>query len=136
MKTVLYFPNHDSFICTQFPVFWILLMSSKICNETSNKGLSHYFSRKTVDFSQRKNLKVKKKMLLNDYIIKNNADITILITWLMLKFLLKSKDMLYQVLSDLGEVSSFWCGPKSSPCLSKVQKYLPGIGLIEKIQEI
>ena len=43
-----------------FPVFGILLMSSKICNNTSKKGLSHYFpkKRKNVDFKQMKNLKV------------------------------------------------------------------------------
>ena len=44
---------------------------------------------------QRKNLKDKKKILLNNDVIKNNADVIILITWLMLKLLLKSKDVLY-----------------------------------------
>ena len=64
-----------------FPVFLILLMSSKICSNTSNKGLSHYFSKKAVHFRQRKNLKVRlKKLLLNDDVIKNNADVIILIT--------------------------------------------------------
>ena len=51
-------------------------------------------------------------MLLNDYFIKNNADAIILITWLMLKFLLKSKDMLYQVLR----------GPKSPSAFQKFKK--------------
>ena len=89
-------------------VFWIFLMSSKICNNISNKGLSHYFWRKPADFRQRKNLKVKqKKLLLNDYVIKNNVDVIFFITWLMLKFLLKSKDVLYQVSSDLGELNAF-----------------------------
>ena len=33
----------------------------KICNNTSNKGgLNHYFSKNTVEFRQRKNLKGKK----------------------------------------------------------------------------
>ena len=80
-----------------FPVFWILLMSSKIYN-TYNKGLSDYFfffKKKALHFKQRKNLKIRQEnFLLNDYVIKSNADVIILITWLMLKFLLKSKDML------------------------------------------
>ena len=60
-------------------------MSSKIWNNTSNKGLSYYFSKKTVDFRQRKNLKVKqKKLLLNNDAIKYNAEVIFLITSLML----------------------------------------------------
>ena len=51
----------------------------------------------------------------------------------MLKFLLQSKDVLYQVSSDLGEVncfySSFFDTDQKAPCLSKVQKCLPGTGL-------
>ena len=47
-------------------------------------------------------------MLLNDGVIKNNANVIIFTTWPMLKFLLKSKDVLYQVSSDLGEVNSFY----------------------------
>ena len=43
-------------------------------------------------------------LLLNDYVIKNTADVIIFITWLMLTFLLKSRDVVYQVSSDLGEV--------------------------------
>ena len=83
-------------------------MPSKKCNNTSNKGLSHHFSKKSINFRQRENLKVKtKKLLLND-VIKNNADIIILIMWLMLKFLLKFKDVLRQVSCDLGEVKSFY----------------------------
>ena len=39
-------------------------MSSKIWNNTSNKGLSHYFSKKTAEFRQRKNLKVKQKKIV------------------------------------------------------------------------
>ena len=70
-------------------------------------------------------------MLLNDYIIKNNADVTILITWLMLKFLLKSKDVLYQVSSVLGEVNSF-CSSFSNvgQTASLPFKSLKNIGLI------
>ena len=84
-------------------------MSSKLCTNTSNKCLSHYFSKTIVEFRQRKNLKVRQKNLLsNNFVIKNNADIIILITRLILKFLLKSKDVLYQVSSDLGEVNSFY----------------------------
>ena len=37
--------NEDVLFMT-FPVFLILLMSSKMCNNTSNKGLSHRFSKK------------------------------------------------------------------------------------------
>ena len=47
-------------------------------------------------------------MLMNDEFIKNNAGVIILITWLMLKVLLKSKDVLYQVSSDLGEGNCFY----------------------------
>ena len=57
----------------------------------------------------------------------------------MLKFLLKPKDVLCQVPSDLGEVNSFHsfysfysfsdAGQKAPQCLSKVQNILPGIGL-------
>ena len=91
-----------------FPVFWILLMSSKICNNTSNNGLNHYFSRKQLTLGKKK-LKVRQKeMLLNDYIMKNIAGVIILIMWLMMKFLLKSKDVLYQVSSDLVEVNSLY----------------------------
>ena len=63
-----------------FPAVWKLLMSPKICNNTSNKGLGHYIFRKTVDFREMKNLKVRQKtFLLND-------DIIILMTWLISKF--------------------------------------------------
>ena len=83
-------------------VFW--MMSTKLCNNTSNKGLSHYLWKKSVYIRQRKNLKVRQKqLLLNDDVIKNNADVIILITWLLLKVLLKSKDVLYQVSSDFDE---------------------------------
>ena len=47
-------------------------------------------------------------MLLNDYVIKNIAGVIILIMWLMMKFLLKSKDVLFQVSSDLVEVNSLY----------------------------
>ena len=50
----------------------------------------------------------KKKLLLNDYVIKNNVDVIILIKWLMLAFFLKSKDVFYQVSSDLSEVNGFY----------------------------
>ena len=46
-------------------------------------------------------------MLLNDDFFKNNADVIILITWLMLKCLLKSKYVLYEVSSDLGKITTF-----------------------------
>ena len=103
-------------------------MSSKICNNTSDKGLSHYFSKETVDFKQRKNLKIRqKKLLLNDYVIKNIANVIILITLIMLKFLIKYKDVLYQVLSDLGEVNSFYssfsdAGQKNPHAFQKFKK--------------
>ena len=75
----------------------ILLMSSKICNNTSNIGLNHYFSKKnTVDFSQRKKLKVRQKnMLLDNDVVKNNADVIILIMRLISRVLLQSRDMFY-----------------------------------------
>ena len=80
-----------------------MLMSSKICNNTSNKSLSHYFSKKTVEFRQRKNLEVRqKKLLLKKYVIKNNGSVIILIASI------KTKDDLYQVSNDLGEVKSFY----------------------------
>ena len=49
-------------------------------------------------------------MLLNDYVIKNIAGVIILIMWLMMKFLLNSKDVLFQVSSDLVEVNSLYSG--------------------------
>ena len=119
-----------------FSVFWILLMSSKICN--FKNGLSHYFKKKAVYFRQRKNLKDKKKLLLNDGAIKNNVDVIILITWLMLKFFLKSKDILHQVSNDLGEVNGFYdsvsdAGQKSPPILPFKSSKKPAwyIGLSE-----
>ena len=94
-----------------FFVFWILLMSSKICHNMSNKGSNNYFSKKTVDFRQRKNFKLRQKsFLFHDDVIKNNDQIIILIMWLMLKFLLKSKNLLYQVSCDLGALNSFYSG--------------------------
>ena len=64
-----------------FPAFLILLMTSEMCNNTSNKGLSHcFFLKKTVDFRQKKSLKVRQKnVLVNDNVIKNYADVIILI---------------------------------------------------------
>ena len=46
-------------------------------------------------------------MFLNNGAIKNDVDVIILITQLMFKLLSKSKDVLYQVSSDLGEVNCF-----------------------------
>ena len=47
------------------------------------------------------------------------------------KFLLKSKDVLHQVSSDMGEVNSFYSSfsdaGQKAPCLSKVRKSLPSI---------
>ena len=72
-------------------------------------------------------------MLLNDDAIKKNADVIILTMWIMLKFLLKSKDVLYQASIDLDEVNSFNSSSsdavQKAPCLSKVLKSLPGTGL-------
>ena len=115
-----------------FPVIWMLLMLLKFFNKTSNKGLSHYFSKKATDFKRRKSLKVRLIIFfLIDDIIKNNTDAIILIKWLMFKFLLKSKDVLHQVSSDMGEVNSFYSSfsdaGKKAPCLSKVRKSLPSI---------
>ena len=83
----------------------MLVISSKICNNTSNKVLR--FSKKAVDLRQKKNLN-DKKFVVEWCSLKNNADVIILITWLMCKSLLKSKDVLYQFSSDLGEVHSFY----------------------------
>ena len=58
-------------------------------NNTSNKGSNHYFPKK------------KKQSTLG------KDDVIILITWIMSKTLLKSKHVLYQVSSGLGEVKSF-----------------------------
>ena len=56
-------------------------MSSKILNNTSNKGLSNYFSKKTVNLGKGKISKYdKKNLLVNDDVIKNNVDVIILIT--------------------------------------------------------
>ena len=106
-------------------------MSSKICKNTS-ATLSLYFSKrnsfwkKSFRQRKRKKLKVKQKNVIID-----NADVIILITGLMLKFLFKSKDVLYQVsliwVKQTVFVSQTWFKPP--PCLSKVKKSLPGIGL-------
>ena len=46
----------------------------------SNKGSNNYFSKKTVDFRQRKNFKLRQKsFLFHDDVIKNNDQIIILI---------------------------------------------------------
>ena len=111
-------------------------MSSKICNSTSNKGLSYYFSKKKqLNLGKVKNLKVtQRKLLLNDDFFKNNADVIVLITWLMLKCLLKSKYVLYEVSSDLGKMNNFYSSfsdtvQKAPPFLSKVRKNLRVIAL-------
>ena len=73
-------------------------------------------------------MKVRQKnLLLSDDVIKNSADVIILITWLILKFLLKSKDAMYQVSSDLGEVNRFYsgfsdAGQKAPPAFQKFEK--------------
>ena len=64
---------------------------------------------------------------MNDNILKNDADIIIVITWLKLKSLLESKEVLYQVSSDLGEVNSFYnsfsnMGQKAPPAFQKFKK--------------
>ena len=70
-------------------------------------------------------------LLLNDYVIKNTADVIILITWLMLTFLLKSRDVVYQVSNDLGEVKCFYSSfsDAGQKPFHVFQKCLPGIGL-------
>ena len=75
------------------------------CNNTSNKGLSHYFSKKQLALGKGKIWKQDKKNLLsNNYVIKNNADVIIFIRWLMLN----PEDVLYLVSSDLSEVKCFY----------------------------
>ena len=54
--------------------------------------------------------------------------------WLVLKFLLKSKDVLYQASSDLSEINSFYGSfsdesQKTPPWLSKFRKTLHSTGL-------
>ena len=73
-------------------------------------------------------------MLLKDGFIKNNNEVIILIMWLVLKFLLKSKDVLYQASSDLSEINSFYGSfpdesQKKTPWLSKFRKTLHSTGL-------
>ena len=56
-------------------------MSSKICNNFSNEGFKSLLLKKTDAFRQRKNLEVRQKnFLLNDYVVKSNAEVIILIT--------------------------------------------------------
>ena len=78
-------------------------MSLKIHNNKSNKGLIHYFSKTQLTLVKEKNWKTK-KLWLNDDVIKNNAAIIILITWLMV---VKFKTLVYKVASDLGKENSF-----------------------------
>ena len=119
---------------TEFPRS---LMSSKICYNTSNsnKGLSYYFSKKRC-LQAREKFKSQKDLFLNDEVIKNNDNVIILIMWLMLKSLIKSKGVLYHVYSDLGEVNSFYSSfsevDQKAPCFWKVWKTLPGIVFIFK----
>ena len=40
-----------------FPAFQISLRSSKVCNNASNEGLSHYFSKKKLTLGKGKILK-------------------------------------------------------------------------------
>ena len=68
-----------------------------------------------------------KKLLLNDDVVKNIADVIILVMWLMLESLLKSKDVLYQVSSNLGEVNKFYSSfsdmsQKTPPVFQKLEK--------------
>ena len=122
------------------PVFWILLMSSKICNNTYNKGWNHYIFKKTVDLDEEANLRKKQiccRMMTSSKTMvtsKSRSHDQSNVTWLMLKFLLKSKDLLYQVSSDLGEVKIFYnsssdAGQKALSCLAKTWKSRPDIGL-------
>ena len=72
-----------------FEYYWC---HEKKYNNTSNKCLSHYFKKNTVDFRQRKNLRVRPKNLLTSKDIKkDNYDVITLIMWLMLKLLLSPK---------------------------------------------
>ena len=120
-----------------FPVFWILLISSKICNDTSYKGWSHYFSKKAVHFKQRKNLKIRQSLLLNNNVIKSNADVIVLITWLMLKFFLSPKMCCtkFKVIwvKQTAFIAVFFTRAKKPLCLSKVWKSIPGIELTEEL---
>ena len=64
---------------------------------------------------------------MNDEILRNNANVIILIVRLMLKYSLNSKDVLYQSSSDLGEENSFDSSSFSDTCqkdlcLSKFEK--------------
>ena len=122
------------------PVFWILLMSSKICNNTYNKGWSHYFLKKLLTLGEETNLRKKQiccRMMTSSKTMvtsKSRSHDQSNVARLMLTFLLKSKDVLYQVSSDLGEVKIFYssfsdAGQKALSCLAKVWKSRPDIGL-------
>ena len=78
-------------------------MSLWMHNNTYNKGLIHYFSKTQLTLGKEKIWKTK-KLLLNADVIKNNADIIILITWLMV---VKFKRLVYKAASDLGKANSF-----------------------------
>ena len=78
-------------------------MSLKMHNNTSNKSLILYFSKTQLTLGKEK-VWMTKKLLLNDDVIKNKADIIILIKWLMF---VKAQRLVYKVSSDLGEVNSF-----------------------------
>ena len=83
-------------------------------------------------------MKVRPKTLfLNEDTIKNNPDVLILITWPMLKFLLMSKDVLYQVSSDLIKGNSFYSSfsdaAKKAPLPFKSSKK-PGWHRVKKLK--
>ena len=66
-------------------------------------------------------------LLLNDDDMENDTDIIILITWIIVKSLLESKDVLYKVSSDLSDVNNCYnyfsdAGQKVPPGFQKLKK--------------
>ena len=106
-----------------FPVFWTLLMSPKISN-TSKKGFHHYFLKKRFTLAKGKIWKQDKKVVVEwlrhqkqcwHHHFDHGPNV---------KFLLKSKDVLYQVSSDLDEVNTFYSSffdadQKAPPAIQK-----------------
>ena len=107
-------------------------MSLKMHNNTSNKSLILYFSKTQLTLGKEK-VWMTKKLLLNDDVVKNKADIIILITWLMF---VKVQRLFYKGPSNLGEVNSFSSSFSDNghkvTFLSRIRKTLPSIGLIFK----
>ena len=93
------------------------------------KGLSHYFPKKQLTLVKEKFESKTKKLLLNNSVIKNNVDVIILKTWLVLKSFLKCKFQVIWVKQTAFTAVFLTRAKKPRSCLSKVQKCLTGMGL-------